>query len=85
MKICFYNTNHIGDIYFSSFFINQICKKNPTINFYYYSIHSDIFFKNIENLKKITEINNVYTGELKNGNPPEDLIDKTFFNTMQKW
>jgi hypothetical protein len=49
MNICFYNMNHIGDIYFNYFFINVICKQNPNTHFYYYFINGDVFFENIIN------------------------------------
>jgi len=89
MKICFFNTNHIGDIYFSSFFIRRICQLNPEIDFYYYCIQGDIFFKGVSNIKRIDQLENSYHRELINGEPPEQLIDDStlsfILNTIGSW
>ena len=78
MHICFYNIAHIGDIYFSSFFISLICKSNPNINFLYYFLNADIFLENIPNIHRINNIqDNEYKQEYINGSPPECLIDDT--------
>jgi hypothetical protein len=83
MDICFYNLNHIGDIYFSSFFINLICKQNPYINFLYYFINGDIFFKNIPNIQRICPIENHYLGNIINGSPPENLLNNQVIKFLQ--
>jgi hypothetical protein len=75
MDICFYNLNHIGDIYFSSLFINIICKLNKQYKFYYYFINSDIFFKNITNIQRLYPIEDNYLGNLINGSPPEKHLN----------
>ena len=75
MDICFYNMNHIGDIYFNSLFINLICKLNTNFNFFYYFINGDIFFKNIPNIQRICPIENNYIGDIVNGSPPENLLN----------
>lgn len=75
MDICFYNLNHIGDIYFSSLFINIICKLNKQYKFYYYFINSDVFFKNISNIQRLSPIEDSYLGNLINGSPPEKLLN----------
>ena len=80
MKICFFNTNHIGDIYFSSFFIRRICELNPEIDFYYYCIQGDIFFRGVSNIKRIDMVKMNYDSELLNGEPPENLIDKSMLS-----
>jgi hypothetical protein len=82
MEICFYNVNHIGDVYFSSFFINLICKQNSDINFLYYFINGDIFFKNVSNINRIDSIENNYNNTLVNGNPPEDLLNKNILSLL---
>ena len=82
MNICFYNINHIGDVYFSSFFINLICKQNPSIHFYYYVIQGDVFLENIENIERITPNENQYNSILTNGSPPEDLLNKDVLNIL---
>jgi len=82
MQICFYNVNHIGDIYFSSLFINLICKQNPDIKFLYYFINGDIFFKNIPNINRINPIENSYNNTLVNGSPPEDLLNKDLLSLL---
>ena len=75
MNICFYNMNHIGDIYFSSLFIQLICKLNKHYNFFYYFINGDIFFKNILNIQRISSIEDSYLGNLINGSPPENYLN----------
>ena len=82
MKICFYNMNHIGDIYFASIFINIICNLNNNIDFYYYFINGDIFIKNLSNIKSINKLEEKYSNNLINGNPPEDLLDKSLLNIL---
>jgi hypothetical protein len=82
MQICFYNINHIGDVYFSSLFINEICKCNKDINFLYYFIQGDFFFEGIPNIKRIDKLEILYKGELSNGSPPEDLLDKSILNIL---
>ena len=83
MNICFYKLKHIGDIYFSSFFINLICKQNPDINFLYYFINGDIFFKNIPNIQRISPIENHYLGNIINGSPPENLLNNQVIKFLQ--
>ena len=82
MEICFYNMNHIGDIYFSYLFINIICKMNLNTKFLYYFINGDIFFKDITNIERITPIEDKYANELINGNPPEDLLDNNILKVL---
>ena len=84
MNICFYNIKHIGDVYFSSFFINLICKQNPSIRFYYYVIQGDVFLENIENIERITPNENQYNSKLTNGSPPEDLLNNDVLNMLQQ-
>ena len=75
MDICFYNLNHIGDVYFSSLFINLLCKFNKHFKFYYYFIIGDIFFKNISNIHRLSSIEDCYSGNLINGSPPEKYLN----------
>lgn len=76
LDICFYNFFHIGDVYFSSFFINHICKLTPDINFLYYFINGDIFFENTPNIQRINNpIEDRYANHLINGYPPECLLN----------
>jgi len=82
MDICFYNMNHIGDVYFNYFFINTICKQNPNINFYYYFINGDIFFENIKNIRRISPIESEYSANLINGEPPENLLNNKILNVL---
>ena len=89
MKICFYNMNHIGDVYFSSLFIKLICNLNPGKQFLYYFINGDIFLENINNIKRIGKIEDKYRENLINGNPPENLLNNEILqiliqNNMQK-
>lgn len=89
MKICFFNTNHIGDIYFSSFFIRRICELNPEVDFYYYCIQGDIFFRGLSNIKRIVMVEPNYYSELVNGEPPEQLLNDSMLsfilNNIGSW
>lgn len=89
MKICFYSIAHIGDIYFSSFFIRRICDMNPEIDFYYYCIQGDVFFYGISNIYRIDKddsIRNIddsqynYHANLMNGNTPEHFFENNTMN-----
>ena len=82
MDICFYNMNHIGDIYFNYFFLNIICKQNPNIHFYYYFINGDVFFENIKNISRIIPVESEYSSNLINGEPPENLLDNKILNIL---
>ena len=89
MSICFYNMNHIGDIYFNYFFINMICNQNQDMNFYYYFINCDVFFENIKNISRIFPIESEYSSHLISGEPPENLLNNKILsiliqNNMQK-
>lgn len=82
MYICFYNMFHIGDVYFMSLFLNIICKQNKNIDFFYYTINGDIFFKHITNLHRLSPNDNNYSSNLVNGQPPEQLLNKSIFNVL---
>ena len=73
MNICFFNCNHIGDIFFAQPFILSICKNNPSVTFYYWFYVGHVFFENkCSNLKYLE--NNIcreYKNKLVNGYPPE--------------
>jgi hypothetical protein len=81
-NICFYNMNHLGDVYFSSIYINIICKLNNEINFLYYFICGDVFYEKIPNIQRINMIENSYKNNLNNGSPPEELIDNEVLNLL---
>lgn len=83
MELCFYNMNHIGDIYFMYLFLNKICSQNDNINFLFYTINCDIFFKNIKNIHRLYNIETHYSDKLINGTPPENLLDKTILNILK--
>ena len=83
MKIVFCSCAHIGDVYFSSLFINNICKYNDLI-FYYYFIQGDIFFNNIKNLKRFGKFENEYRENLNNGSPPEDLLNNDILSFVNQ-
>ena len=82
MEICFYSMFHIGDVYFSSMFINLICKSNIDVNFYYYFINGHSFFENIQNIKSIQGVEENYSGTLINGQPPESLLDTKYLQLL---
>jgi len=83
MDICFYSFFHIGDLYLASLFINIICKCNKDINFYYYFINGDDFFKNIPNIKRLGIIEDNYSNNLINGSPPESLVNIDILNLLK--
>jgi hypothetical protein len=74
--------NHLGDVYFSSIYINIICKLNNEINFLYYFICGDVFYEKIPNIQRINMIENSYKNNLNNGSPPEELIDNEVLNLL---
>lgn len=82
MNICFYNMNHIGDVYFTSFFLNILCNQNKNVNFYFYTINGDYFLEHIKNLNRIYPIENEYSGYLINGNAPEKLLNSNILNVL---
>jgi len=75
MKICFYSAYHIGDIFFSQPFVLDICRKNPSVHFYYWLICGHIFYENMcDNLTYLEDINKLqYKRNLINGETPEDI------------
>lgn len=81
MIICFWNNNHIGDIYFDSIFLHYICKLNSNVQFYYYWLQGDAFVNNILNLSRIFG-NKEYTHNLTEGMPPECAIDMSLANFL---
>ena len=81
-NICFYNMNHIGDIYFSSLFINLICELNKNYTFYYYSINGSIFFEKNKNINRIVPLEKNYLNELTNGVPPENLLNNEILQLL---
>ncbi len=84
MDICFYNMNHIGDVYFMSLFVNIICQQNKDIKFLYYTINGDIFFENIANLSRIHPNDNFYSNQLINGEPPENLLNNNIITLLSE-
>jgi rfaE bifunctional protein nucleotidyltransferase chain/domain len=82
MKICFYNTYHIGDLYMASFFLRIICGLNLDIDFYYYTINGDVFFENIPNIKRLNNIEPQYNEHLINGSPPENLVNSAILKKL---
>jgi hypothetical protein len=82
MNICFYNPFNIGDSYFISFFLHQICKINKDIDFFYWTTIGSIFFENIPNLKRLVELEPSYNGNITSGEPPENFIDITVRNFL---
>lgn len=83
MDICFYNLNHIGDVYFTSFFVNLICKQNPENTFLYWFIQGDAFYLNTPNIKRINHLENSYVRNIENGEPPERLLDNSFMHFIE--
>ena len=79
MYICFYNMNHIGDIYFMSLFLNIICEQNKDVKFLYYTINADIFLENNSNLSRIYPNDIIYSNQLVIGDPPENLLNNNVY------
>jgi hypothetical protein len=75
MKLCFYNTWHMGDTYFASFFVNLICRQNPDKQFLYYSINGDVFFQNTPNIRRIEPLEREYREGYQNGQAPENGLN----------
>lgn len=84
MIIVFYNLNHIGDCYISSFFINILVEQNKNIDFNYFFIQGDSFLKKTHNLKRINNIECQYYRPLQSGEPPENLLNNNFLNFLLK-
>lgn len=82
MYICFYNMNHIGDVYFMALFLNIICQQNKDVMFLYYTINADIFLENIPNLSRIYPNDISYSNQLVNGDPPENLLNKNVLTLL---
>lgn len=82
MYICFYNMNHIGDIYFMSLFMNIICQQNKDVKFLYYTINADIFLENNSNLSRIYPNDIIYSNQLVNGHPPENLLNNNVLKLL---
>ena len=83
MKICFYNMNHIGDIYIFAALFNILCEINESIEFSYFAIQGDTFFNTrLQNLKKIGKIYTKYNNTLINGKPPEELLNNDILTIL---
>jgi hypothetical protein len=74
---------NIGDIYFTSLFINLICNLNKNEEFYYYSIIGDIFFENIKNIKRFGNIEKKYSSYLLPGYPPEYFVNSEILKILK--
>lgn len=74
--------NHIGDVYFISLFLNIICQQNKDVQFLYYTINADIFLENIPNLSRIYPNDIIYSNQLVNGQPPENLLNKNVLTLL---
>ena len=74
---------HIGDIYFSSMFLNVICKSNSNSNFFYCFINGHSFFEKIQNIKSIQMVEENYSSTLINGSPPENLVNTDYLKLLQ--
>jgi len=72
----------MGDIYFSSTMVNEICKSNPELLFFYYTINGSIFFEGISNLKRLHNLELEYKSPIINGQPPEQLIDRKLYDVL---
>ena len=84
MRVCFFNMNHIGDIYITSFFLKIICDLNKDRFFFYYTINGDAFFENIPNIKRLNNIKQHYSERLVNGSPPENLVNIDILTILNK-
>lgn len=74
--------NHIGDVYFMSLFLNIICQQNKDVKFLYYTINADVFLENIPNLSRIYPNDIIYSNQLVNGHPPENLLNNNVLTLL---
>jgi hypothetical protein len=72
----------MGDVYAMSFFVKNICQENTEKMFYYYCFLGHCFFENIENLESLNKLEDEYRTELVNGQPPENLLDRTLLDLI---
>ena len=62
--VCFYNTYHFGDIYFTQPAIKHICDANPHITFYYWLTIGHAVYEGIPNLIHLEPIDDVISGKI---------------------
>ena len=83
MKLCFYNMNHIGDVYIFASMFNLLCKSNEYIDLYYFIIQGDTYFNNVlGNQYKLGDDYSEYKGTLINGSPPENMLNNTMLTFL---
>ena len=83
MNICFYSTNHLGDILFSNPFIKKICDSNPTKKFYQWSLYgnelvcgpTNLYYLNFQKCDK-------YNNNFVSGLAPEDFISNDYLKQL---
>jgi hypothetical protein len=83
MNICFYSTNHLGDILFSNPFIKKICESNPTKRFYQWSLYGNELVcgpTNLHYLKNQNDDN--YKTNFVSGLAPEDFIPNDYLKQL---
>jgi hypothetical protein len=83
MSICFYSTNHLGDILFSNPFIKKICDDNPSKQFYQWSLYGNELVCGPSNLHylKIQNCDN-YSNNFVSGLAPEDFISNDYLKQL---
>ena len=78
MKLCFFSTNHLGDILFSNPFIKKICESNPYEQFYQWSLYGNELVCGPTNLNYLINRNSDdYCNNFISGLAPEDFVKNT--------
>lgn len=62
--ICFYNTYHFGDIFFTQPAIKHICDANPNVTFYYWFSVGHAVYDGIPNLIHLEPIDDVISSKI---------------------
>ena len=82
-NICFFSTNHLGDILLSNPFIKKICESNPDQQFYQWSLYGNELLCGPTNLNYLIHINNDnYNGNFLSGLAPEDFIQNDYLKQL---
>ena len=62
--VCFYNTYHFGDIFFTQPAIKHICDANPNVTFYYWFSVGHAVYDGIPNLIHLEPIDDVISSKI---------------------
>jgi hypothetical protein len=84
MYVCFYSTNHLGDILLSNPFIKKICESNPLEQFYQWSLYGNELVSGPENLHylKVLSNDNYNVTHFTSGLAPEDFTENDYLKQL---